>query len=997
MIPNGGANWHAHARRHSARRTSTSRKAAGVRIEFYLSESLVSALFFSRGVQIAGQSQAVHRTIVVVDVEGFGDRCRTNRNQVAVRDGLYRAMREAFRHTGIPWAGCDHEDRGDGVFVLVPAEVPKSLFVESLPSAMVSALRAHNSTHPGEERIRLRMALHAGEVNYDQYGATAASINLAFRLLDCGPLKDALAESSGVLAVITSAWFFEEVVRHSKAYADAYRPVPVTVKETTTNGWIWLPDHLNPPGHAMRERLPAAVGKARVTRLAPRYIHGVALPRNWADRSAEIQRVAGLLERDDAHLVNIVAIGGTGKTSVLRKVADHLTERSEKFDSLIWFSFYRDEDVERFFLEACRYLVPGFDSAAHESTFERTSLLQEAIETRSALLVLDGFERIVHADPGLPATGRISRREMASFFSYVLSSPTRTTIALTSRVRLDEFAETEGYFEEELPDLQLGAAVDFLRSGGIGGPERSLRKAATAYGCHALALAVYLDYVRYRGLAGDIRQVDAPLTFPAETTLADRLSRLLTHYYEHLGIRERTILNWISASPRGLEMHELHDLTASPGSSRTRDSVATDALRQLSSSALVTPNQDGAIIRFDSHPLIKAFCYHRLDSSGRRCLHRQLLTLAQAQPVPANPLAIDEIQPLLDVFWHALAIDDVDTAFSAWSDERVHWRLLWWGSYQSALDLVDRLISSPALRARPAQTTKGRLLGEAGILLVKLGQPSQALDAYDEGVACLRADPGRSLELLLDLSEAQMEVGIFHKAEESLKKAERLFDKVPGFPAYKLTGRKGQLATAVGSFQDAENLLAAALRQAENLEHGAPGYTCLFLRTRADLRCSYGQLDAAQTDYEAALQHATDPRWRFLDYEGHLRRGLGDLASRRSDEPAANAHFAAALDIARRIGYHWLEVETFVAKARSALRFENPGEAGKWAVRAYTLAEAGGWVALAAECLLIRAECSRRTGEEGADEYLMSARSLVLRSGRRSLQAEYTSISGETL
>ena len=59
-------------------------------------------------------SLAVHRTIVAVDVEGFGDRRRTNRNQLAIRDGLYRAMREAFCQVGIPWADCDHEDRGDG-------------------------------------------------------------------------------------------------------------------------------------------------------------------------------------------------------------------------------------------------------------------------------------------------------------------------------------------------------------------------------------------------------------------------------------------------------------------------------------------------------------------------------------------------------------------------------------------------------------------------------------------------------------------------------------------------------------------------------------------------------------------------------------------------------------------------------------------------------------------------------------------------------------------
>ena len=91
---------------------------------------------------------AVHRTIVVVDVEGFGDRRRTNRDQVAVRDGLYRAMRDAFGRAGIQWDDCGHEDRGDGVFVLVPAEVPKGLLAESLPSAQSEPLLAQELTMP---------------------------------------------------------------------------------------------------------------------------------------------------------------------------------------------------------------------------------------------------------------------------------------------------------------------------------------------------------------------------------------------------------------------------------------------------------------------------------------------------------------------------------------------------------------------------------------------------------------------------------------------------------------------------------------------------------------------------------------------------------------------------------------------------------------------------------------------------------------------------------
>jgi hypothetical protein len=123
---------------------------------------------------------AVHRTIVVVDVAGFGDRRRNNANQIAVREGLYRSMQSAFGVANVPWEKCEREDRGDGVFVLAGPEVPKAPFIEALPQALVKALGKHNAGHPPEERIRLRMALHAGEINYDQHGVTAASINHAF-------------------------------------------------------------------------------------------------------------------------------------------------------------------------------------------------------------------------------------------------------------------------------------------------------------------------------------------------------------------------------------------------------------------------------------------------------------------------------------------------------------------------------------------------------------------------------------------------------------------------------------------------------------------------------------------------------------------------------------------------------------------------------------------------------------------------------------------------
>ena len=210
---------------------------------------------------------AVHRTILAVDVDRFGDHRQTYQ-EVAVRDAMYESLRQAFKNAGIPWGGCHFEDRGDGVLILAPPEIPKVRFAESVPLELVRALHDHNRTHRADEGIRLRMALHAGEVIFDKHGVLGASINMAFRLLDGRPLKAALAQSPGVLAVIASSWFFDEVVRHSPhSDAAAYRPVRVSAKETSGQAWIALPDHPYPPADMAlesREAVGAMTTAARV-------------------------------------------------------------------------------------------------------------------------------------------------------------------------------------------------------------------------------------------------------------------------------------------------------------------------------------------------------------------------------------------------------------------------------------------------------------------------------------------------------------------------------------------------------------------------------------------------------------------------------------------------------------------------------------------------------------------------------------------------------------
>lgn len=185
-----------------------------------------------------GPMPAGHVTILCADVESFGDPRRDHSHQLIVRKGLYDALEASFAREHIPWEICYHEDRGDGAMVLLPPEIPKRQIAD-LPARLAAALTLHNHTHRAEAQIRLRLAVHAGEVHRDDHGVAGTALIHAFRLLEAAPLKRGLAENPGVLALILSDWFYTNVIRHSPdCYPAAYEPTEITIKETRTKAWI---------------------------------------------------------------------------------------------------------------------------------------------------------------------------------------------------------------------------------------------------------------------------------------------------------------------------------------------------------------------------------------------------------------------------------------------------------------------------------------------------------------------------------------------------------------------------------------------------------------------------------------------------------------------------------------------------------------------------------------------------------------------------------------
>lgn len=187
----------------------------------------------------AARSPAAHKTIVLVDVYRFSHPRRTHQDHLVIREGLYRALSHAFHYAGIPWNECYREDRGDGVLILVPANIPKEFVASRLPGTLASEISRYNTRNPVSSCIRLRLALHAGEITRDTHGVSSPALIHAFRLLDAPEFKTQLAGNTAAVGVITSTWFFEHVISqlHSESTTD-YTRVRVRLKGTPMTGWV---------------------------------------------------------------------------------------------------------------------------------------------------------------------------------------------------------------------------------------------------------------------------------------------------------------------------------------------------------------------------------------------------------------------------------------------------------------------------------------------------------------------------------------------------------------------------------------------------------------------------------------------------------------------------------------------------------------------------------------------------------------------------------------
>lgn len=168
----------------------------------------------------------------------------------ANRTFLYTALREGFSEGQLDWDDCHRDDTGDGVRVITGADIDRTRLIHPFVQDLANRLRAHNQTAGGRTTIRVRIAMHAGDVFMSDGRVTGTSLEFLARMIEAPPLRGALARApeSVTVALAVSEYVYENVVRHGYLGIDpaSYGRSSFAVKETASSMWIHLPGYGRP-------------------------------------------------------------------------------------------------------------------------------------------------------------------------------------------------------------------------------------------------------------------------------------------------------------------------------------------------------------------------------------------------------------------------------------------------------------------------------------------------------------------------------------------------------------------------------------------------------------------------------------------------------------------------------------------------------------------------------------------------------------------------------
>lgn len=227
----------------------------------------------------------------------------------------------------------------------------------------------------------------------------------------------------------------------------------------------------------------------------------------FVGRTEELLQLNSVVASVETPLVELVAKGGEGKTSLLNRYIENCAcDGWGRTKKVFGWSFYSqglnesEATSDLFFNDALRFF--GYDGEIPHSPTERGKRLAEKVGQYNGLMILDGVEPLQHP-PG-PNGGSLNDAGIRELLRRIALTQLPCTVLLTTRLPiadLDDFRQKR-VKSIQVPPLDVETSRYLLASGAPKATVDQLDTIANGLGRHALSIQLAARYI-HEALDGD--------------------------------------------------------------------------------------------------------------------------------------------------------------------------------------------------------------------------------------------------------------------------------------------------------------------------------------------------------------------------------------------------------------------------------------------------------------------------------------------------------------
>ncbi|HKG21478.1 MAG TPA: DUF4062 domain-containing protein [Blastocatellia bacterium] len=522
-------------------------------------------------------------------------------------------------------------------------------------------------------------------------------------------------------------------------------------------------------------------------------------------RQPELNLLTDWVTRPDsqvynARILNIVAIGGLGKSALTWKWLNEIALQEMKpLAGRMWWSFYEsDATFENFVTRALAYVTrKNLDEVKKIPAPEREERLLAALDREPFLIALDGLERILIAYARMDAAriqdsqvdNQKSLRKTADpregRFLKRLAQIKNSRILVSTRLYPAEL-ETEGgdqipgCFKHDLTGLTDEDAVELWRAIGISGSRDLLLPVFATFDKHPLLIQALAGEVkRYRRAPGNFeawREANPkfdPTKFPR---LQDAMSHVLDFALRGLLDKALMALHTIAAFRMPARYDTLAALLIGEGRACVDERELDEMLTELEDRGLI--GWDKRANRYDLHPIVRSVVWSGLGDDTRRGVYTSMRVHFEALPKISDHLKINSLEdltPAIELYNTLIGLrryDDAQIVFYEQLNKATLYRLSASRQRAELLEMLfpDGLTQLPRLNSPGDQGFTLNALAQGYNLS---GQPGRAASMYRRQIkihSAMKDDPNLSVGLS-NLSNALRVSGALRESEAVIRRA----------------------------------------------------------------------------------------------------------------------------------------------------------------------------------------------------------------------------------